>query len=183
MLRKKISKNLVFTKLMQTLDEDDCVINTDDLLYEVGTMPKETPNMFMGEREERDSWERYLQDIKEAKSLISIDIPGAIYDDEDMLESLVEGLAEAKNNGVPIVIRAEEKTNVPNALKGYVRIHSYVTTPFTMIDNMIVWFGEPISAANFISEGVVLKNKYFPCMRFKGKYTARMLKAIYEVKN
>ena len=183
MLRKKISKNLVFTKLMQTLDEDDCVINTDDLLYEVGTMPKETPNMFMGEREERDSWERYLQDIKEAKSLISIDIPGAIYDDEDMLESLVEGLAEAKNNGVPIVIRAEEKTNVPNALKGYVRIHSYVTTPFTMIDNMIVWFGEPISAANFISEGVVLKNKYFPCMRFKGKYTARMLKAIYEVMN
>ena len=183
MLRKKISKNLVFTKLMQTLDEDDCVINTDDLLYEVGTMPKETPNMFMGEREEKDSWERYLQDIKEAKSLISIDIPGAIYDDEDMLDSLVEGLAEAKNNGVPIVIRAEEKTNVPNALKGYVRIHSYVTTPFTMIDNMIVWFGEPISAANFISEGVVLKNKYFPCMRFKGKYTARMLKAIYEVMN
>lgn len=183
MLRKKISKNLVFAKLMQTLDEDDCVINTDDLLYEVGTMPKETPNMFMGEREERDSWERYLQDIKEAKSLISIDIPGAIHDDEDMLESLVEGLAEAKNNGVPIVIRAEEKTNVPNALKGYVRIHSYVTTPFTMIDNMIVWFGEPISAANFISEGVALKNKYFPCMRFKGKYTARMLKAIYEVMN
>lgn len=180
---RKIKKKLVFTELMQTLDEDDCVINTDDLLYEVGTMPKETPNMFMGEREERDSWERYLQDIKEAKSIISIDIPGAIYDDEDMLESLVEGLAEAKNNGVPIVIRAEEKTNVPNALKGYVRIHSYVTTPFTMIDNMIVWFGEPISAANFISEGVVLKNKYFPCMRFKGKYTARMLKAIYEVMN
>lgn len=180
---RKIKKKLVFTELIQTLDEDDCVINTDDLLYEVGTMPKETPNMFMGEREERDSWERYLQDIKEAKSLISIDIPGAIYDDEDMLESLVEGLAEAKNNGVPIVIRAEEKTNVPNALKGYVRIHSYVTTPFTMIDNMIVWFGEPISAANFISEGVVLKNKYFPCMRFKGKYTARMLKAIYEVMN
>lgn len=135
---RKIKKKLVFTELIQTLDEDDCVINTDDLLYEVGTMPKETPNMFMGEREERDSWERYLQDIKEAKSLISIDIPGAIYDDEDMLESLVEGLAEAKNNGVPIVIRAEEKTNVPNALKGYVRIHSYVTTPFTIDRKSVV---------------------------------------------
>ena len=183
MFRKKISKNLVFTKLMQTLEENDCVLNVDDMLYEVGSLQEETPNMFFGEREEKDSWERYLKDIGEAKNAISIDIPGPILDDEDMLESLDEALAIATNNGVTIAIRVGENIPIPSVLKEHAKTYSYITTPFTKIDNTIVWFGEPLSSASFVSEGIILKSKYFPCLRFEGKYTARMLKAIYEVVN
>ena len=50
-----------------------------------------------------------------------------------------------------------------------------------MIDKKIIWFGEPLASADFISEGNVIATKYFPCLRFEGKHTARMIKAIFEI--
>ena len=51
----------------------------------------------------------------------------------------------------------------------------------TIIDKEIVWFGEPLSAADFISEGNFIETESFPCLRFKGKHTARILKAFFEI--
>lgn len=183
MFRKKIHKDLVFTKLMKTLENQHCKEAVEDLLQEIGTYPDEFPCMFFGERDERDSWERYLSDIERAESTINIDIPGAVSDDEDMLAPLQDALRIAENKGVRIVVRAGENVSVPALLKKHVKQYGYVTTPFTIIDNMTVWFGEPLSAADFISEGEVLETTSFPCLRFEGKYTARMLKAIFEITN
>lgn len=183
MFRKKIHKDLVFTKLMQKLEYQHCKESVDDLLQEVGTNPGEFPNMFFGERDEKDSWNRFLADIQSAESTISIDIPGAVSDDEEMLAPLEEALSVAEDNGVEIEVRVGENVSVPAMFKKFVKKHGYVTTPFTMIDNMIVWFGEPLSAADFISEGEILETEEFPCLRFEGKYTARMLKAIFEITN
>ena len=181
MFRKKIHKDLVFTKLMQKLENQHNKEDVDELLQEVGTNPGETPNMFFGERDEKDSWNRYLMDILSAKNSIAIDVPGAISDDEEMLAPLQEALRAAENSGVKIVVRVGENVSVPILFSKYVKEHRYVTTPFTMIDDMIVWFGEPLSAADFVSEGEILETAVFPCLRFVGKYTARMLKAIFEI--
>ena len=59
--------------------------------------------------------------------------------------------------------------------------YSYVTTPVTVIDKETIWFGEPLSSADFISEGNIIETEYFPCLRFVGKHTARMIKAIFEI--
>jgi hypothetical protein len=56
-----------------------------------------------------------------------------------------------------------------------------VTTPITVIDRSVVWFGQPFSAADFISEGELIDTRYFPCLRFNGRITARGLKAFLDL--
>ena len=68
-------------------------------------------------------------------------------------------------------------------MREYVVNHPYITTPFTIMDQRIIWFGEPLSAADFISEGEILPTEYFPCLRFEGKHTARILRAFYQITN
>ena len=66
-------------------------------------------------------------------------------------------------------------------LNKYRMDYSYVTMPITIIDRERIWFGEPLSSADFIFEGNIIETEYFPCLRFDGKHTARMLKAIFEI--
>lgn len=56
-----------------------------------------------------------------------------------------------------------------------------MTNPVTIIDKKVVWFGQPLYAADFISEGNILDTEYFPCMRFEGVHAARSLKAFLEI--
>ena len=137
--------------------------------------------MFLGGRDEIDSWKRYLDDIKNATDEIFIDIPGLIDDDEEALKAFGKALEEAEKRGVSVCLRVESDISLGEKLDMYSVAYPYVTTPMTMIDKRIIWFGEPLSSADFISEGEVVETKHFPCMRFVGKHTARMLKAIFEI--
>ena len=49
----------------------------------------------------------------------------------------------------------------------------YVTDPITIIDGNIIWYGEPLSNANFILEGKKVPTKFYPIFRFVGKRTAQ----------
>ena len=80
-----------------------------------------------------------------------------------------------------ICIRLPEEIDVPEGLQEYTRIFGYVTNPVTIIDKKIVWFGQPLYAADFISEGEILDTEYFPCMRFIGAHTARSIQAFLEM--
>ena len=97
------------------------------------------------------------------------------------LEKKISYLEGAEQTGVVVMIRKGDNVTIPSFLNKFILNHGYITTPLTMIDNMIVWFGEPLSSADFMSEGDILETMFFPCLRFEGKYTARMLKAIYEM--
>ena len=159
----------------------DLSIRGDELFEELGTEEGEIPELFLGDRDEVDSWERYICDIKKATNEIFIDMPGAMDDDIDALEELIVALSIAEKNGVKICIRVSESVSLAKALNKY-RIDSlYVTTPITIIDKEKIWFGEPLSSPDFISEGNIIETKYYPCLRFEGKHTARMLKAIFEI--
>ena len=69
---------------------------------------------------------------------------------------------------------------LPEGLQQFAK-YGYVTTPVTIIDGATVWFGHPISAAEFFTEGDVLETEYFPCARFKGHITGRALQAFLEL--
>ena len=183
MLRKKISKDLVFTKLMKTLEENECTENTLDLWDDIGSEIEDEHNMYFGQRDDEDTWDQYIKDIEEAKKLVSIDIPGILDDDDELQESLIKALSIAEENGAKIIIRTGDNISISRSFKKFKKEYGYVTTPFTLIDDMVIWFGEPLSAADFISEGELLETEYFPCFRFEGKYTARMIKAIFEITN
>lgn len=70
-------------------------------------------------------------------------MPGVIDDDEDAIAELTEVLDNAKKQKVKICIRIDENVSLPKALKQYQEIGTYVTTPMTIIDKKIIWFGEP----------------------------------------
>lgn len=181
LFRKNIAKDLMFTKALKYMTDFDLSIRGDELFEELGTEEGEIPELFLGDRDEVDSWERYICDIKKATNEIFIDMPGAMDDDIDALEELIVALSIAEKNGVKICIRVSESISLAKALNKY-RIDSlYVTTPITIIDKEKIWFGEPLSSPDFISEGNIIETKYYPCLRFEGKHTARMLKTIFEI--
>ena len=181
--RKKLNKKLLFDKLLRSLDDETEVLSGDQLVEELGTYEGETADVFLGDRDEEDSWNRYISDIKNSTSSIVIDLPGPIDDDDNAVRDLVNALKGASQKGVGVIIRIEESIILPEELSEYVVIHPYITTPFTIIDQKIIWYGEPLSAADFISEGDILPTEHFPCLRFEGIHTARLLKAFYQVTN
>lgn len=178
---KNIAKDLMFTKFLERMTNLELSIAGDSIFRELGTQELEIPEMFLGDRDDVDSWERYLQDIETATDEIFIDMPGVMDDDEDAIEAFIDELAIAEKRGVKIYIRVAENISLPMGLNKYRAIHSYVTTPMTVIDKKTVWFGEPLSSADFISEGNIIVTEYFPCLRFVGKHTVRMLKTIFEI--
>ena len=101
---KNIAKDLMFTKALNFMTNFELLVGGDDLFEELGTREEETPEIFLGDRDEVDSWERYLQDIENASGEILIDIPGVMDDDVDALEDFVSALTVAEENGVIIYI-------------------------------------------------------------------------------
>ena len=99
-------------------------------------------------------------------------------EDEDLISQLGNCLDELAGKGVDISIRIVDNLIIPNSIKKYCVKNEIVTTPVTIIDKKIIWFGQPLCAADFVSEGEPILSEYFPCIRFEGKYLARQLKAI-----
>ena len=137
--------------------------------------------IYVDDREK--SWAMFIQDIKNSKSSIYIDLPDVIYDDTDKINELANVLDEMEERGLIINIRLPEDIDIPIKLQKYVQTNDYVTNPVTIIDKEIVWFGQPLYAADFITEGDILETEYFPCIRFVGNYTARSLQAFLEIKS
>ncbi len=180
-IRKNTSKDLIFRKMLDYLKNYDDVLIGDDILLSLGTTEEEFPEMFLGERDEIDSWNRFIDDISNAENEIFIDVPGIIDDDEVALEELGDALLQAEEREVKVYVRTEEDVSVPSCLLPYTHIHGFVTMPITVIDRKVVWYGEPLCAASFYSEGEILPTETFPCLRFEGKHTARMIKALLEI--
>jgi hypothetical protein len=108
-------------------------------------------------------------------------MPDVIDDNEEALESLVKVLAEKRDEGIDICIRIPEEIDLPEGLQEYIKTYQDTSNPITIIDKKIVWFGQPLYAADFISEGDILDTEYFPCMRFVGVHTARSIQAFLEI--
>ena len=108
-------------------------------------------------------------------------MPDVIDDNDDALEELIKILKKKKDEGLEICIRLPEDIDLPEGLQEYTRVFGYVTNPVTIVDKKTVWFGQPLYAADFISEGEILDTEYFPCMRFVGAHTARSIQAFLEM--
>lgn len=177
--RKNISKKLIFTKAMNLIRKEEHDVEGNYALDEMMPSEAEEPIVYVEDRE--TSWERFISDIKTAKSKVHIDVPDVIDDNDEAIAELIEILANKKAEGLEICIRLPEAVDVPEGLQEYTRKFGYVTNPVTIIDKKIVWFGQPLYAADFISEGEILDTEYFPCMRFIGAHTARSIQAFLEM--
>lgn len=179
LLKKKISKNLIFTKAINMMRQSNKLEKGFEILDELMPELNEKPSIYLEDRE--TSWETFISDIEAAKKIIHIDMPDIMDDSDGRISQLSKILNEQYEKNVEICIRHSEEIDLPNDLQKFQKIFEYVTTPVTIIDKSIIWFGQPLYAADFISEGEILDTEYFPCMRFEGKYSARLLQAFLEM--
>lgn len=179
LLRKNISKKLIFTKAINKMLFEKQKIYGEFILDELKQKENEETHLYIGDK--KTSWNRFLDDVNNAKVKIHIDMPDIIDDMDTEIKTLVEALAKKKNEGIEIIIRVSEDIDLPVGLHEFIERYEYVTNPICIIDKKTVWFGQPLYAADFISEGEILDTEYFPCIRFEGKYTARLIQAFLEL--
>ena len=176
---KHISKKLIFTKAIEKLSREKHVIEGGAVLDEFMPSNNEQPIVYVEDRE--TSWQIYIEDLQLARNSIYIDIPDVIDENDEAIKELSHVLFEKKEQGVDVRIRLSEDIDLPNELIKYRKNYEYVTNPITIIDKKMIWFGQPLYAADFISEGNIMDTEYFPCVRFVGKYTARSIQAFLEM--
>ena len=181
--RKHLSPDLIFSKILKETSKSGKIACGEMIYTEAGILENEEPYIFIGDRDDVDSWDLFLRDICAAEQEIFMEVPGVLDDDRDAVKELSDVLDLKEETGVRIQIRIAEEVSLPSELRRWEQKHGYVTTPFTIIDKKIIWFGEPLSAADFISEGQPIETTVFPCLRMKGRYTARSLKAAFEIPN
>ncbi len=177
--RKNISQNLIFTKVINKIKREQHSVYGEYVLDEI--MPKHNEEPVVYAEDRMTSWKKFMEDISGAKSKIHMDIPDIIDENDEAILELVEILEKKKANGVDILIRLDENIDLPKELHKYAKPFKYITTPVTIIDKKIIWFGQPLYEADFISEGNIIDTKYFPCLRFVGIHAARFVKAFLEM--
>ncbi len=177
--RKNISKKLIFTKAMNQLVKSETTIAGGYLLDELMPANKENANIYVEDRE--TSFSKYIEDIRNSKSRIQIDIPDVIDDNDEAIQELTQILKIKQEQGVDISIRLPEEIDIPVGLQEYIKTFPYAKNPLTIIDKKILWFGQPLYAADFISEGEILNTEHFPCVRFVGVHSSRAIQAFLEL--
>lgn len=179
LFRKNISKKLIFTQAIQNIYNNQAILKGNEAIYELIPYADENPEIYVDEQ--KYSWKLYLSDILSAKKEIHIEIPGMLEENASAIQQFSKALKKLSQSGIRITIRTTEEISLPPGWQPYKVEYAYVTNPITVIDKKIVWYGHPVSAAEFITEGTILPTQYFPCIRFGGEYTSRMLQAFLEL--
>ena len=177
---KRLSRDLMFVDALKRMNNENTMIEGQALLDELSSSWDSDELVKCGDKQ--NSWSHFLQDIRNAKKTIHIDIPDQIDDDEQMIHSFVKALRERRDNEVRITIRTEEDISLPGELEEFHQVGNYITNPITVIDRSVIWFGQPLAAPDFIVGGEPIETELFPCLRFVGTHAARFLQTVFEIK-
>lgn len=170
MENKNLSKNLMFERMIEGQRRQESCLTGEKLVKEQVSIQHSGMSIFKN----MNAQKVFMKDLSNARREIRIDIPDKPLDDA-FLKQLTDILKNAKEKGVKVYIRAENKQTLPVTLKGSAIENTYVANPLVLIDKVIVWFGMPLSDAMFKSEGRFIQTKYRPIIRFEGSYTAKSL--------
>lgn len=171
---KNLSNRLIFRKMIISLKALKKTAGGSQALQEINSK-------VMPCYSEAKAWDPYLQDLHLAKREILIDIPGGTSGDDGRYLQLAETLKKAKQAGVKVTIRTDNRQNLPPVLHIFAITNPFVTNPVTLIDKRIVWYGMPPSDAAFIAEGRTIPTRYKPILRFGGRFFAQALFGFLEM--
>ncbi len=173
---KRTSEKLFFMKTMAKLA--DTRLHGQDLLRKLYTDRHNSDFLFLDPRE---AYDVYLKDLNAASKSILIQIPGRIEDDDEKLSELEKTLLAAlKKDDLKVQILTSEDSLLPFGSDKIESITEYTPVPLvpvTLIDDALLWYGEPLQRADFISGGQIIVTKYHTCVRFHGSLTTRFLRA------
>lgn len=172
--RKRLSKKLMLSKGMTLIEKNNSRVKGIPPIYDVETQYSQILIANIN-----DTWTKYFDDISKAKKSIIIDIPGIISDDEETHTMLTDTFHNLSANGVKIIIRHEIDNFLPFGFEKYSKPENYITNPLTIIDETIVWFGQPLCEADFVSEGTQIHTEYKVAARFAGHNFARLVQVFF----
>ena len=173
LVRKKISEKLMFTQYMKLINKYKKNVEGNKII-EILAAGDDSQKVFVSDRD--NSWEIFANDLRAAEKTIRISMPGDIDDDEDKIVELMDILKQ-KSETADVSIKLDEQFELPPGLSEYVTKSSFVTMPVTIVDNKVLWYGHPLAAQDFITEGEILETLYFPCVRVEGHRFIRSVKA------
>lgn len=173
---KNLSKNLMFERMIEGQRRQESCLSGSELIKEHLSIHHTGMSII----EKKNAQNMFMKDLLDGRREIRIDIPDKPVDDV-FSKQLAEALKRAKEKGVKVYVRAENKQNLPVTLKALAIENAYVANPIVLIDKSVVWFGMPLSDAMFKSEGKVLETKYRPIIRFEGSHTAKSLYGYMEM--
>ena len=167
MKNKKLSKKLVFRRMIDQFKNN----NQQTSFSKTNLKLKNNALSLWNTKEAK---QEYLQDLKNAKKEVCIDVPQGIpAGDLSFMDAVVDVFEYLKKRGIKICVRTDEKDSIPERIKRFVIEQPYITDPVTVIDNAITWYGMLPSTAQFVSEGTKIKINHRPIFRFEGKRFAR----------
>ena len=173
-IRKHISPHLMFTKLIDYISDNQLQLSEDEFVTQVFSDNTETSAVYVNDK--KICFDLYIENLMKANKKIVIDLHGFIDDDDKKMEKLLQCLKTLQKRNISIMLKTDSNVVLPDEFAAYILSDCYVSTPVTVIDNQIVWFGQPLFADDFISEKSLVETKYFPCFRFSGKHMAKELK-------
>ena len=176
MSRKNLSKELLFKQLIDQQKSNSNMVSGNQLLSEI------TNNAIIQFYDEKDSIKIFLEDLEKSKIEINIDIPSKPIVDNDF-KKMFDLLKKLKEKGVKIIVRVEDKKDIPLEYQSIIVQNSSVMNPIAILDKKIIWYGMPNSCANFITKSSTIYTTYFPCIRFLGRNTAKSLYSLLNMAN
>lgn len=176
---KMISPELMFAKLIKRCKYTPRCVGGSELLNVATPQNCDIPQYQSYHGSSGD--QQFLEDILEAKREIRINIPGNLEQNAQYVTSLSQALYVAQSHHVSAILRTEHKRNLPPELQEYAIEALNICDPIAIIDKKIIWFGEPPSAADFISCGDTFVTRWRPVIRFDGKNTANCLYGLLEM--
>ncbi|MBR3431349.1 MAG: AAA family ATPase [Clostridia bacterium] len=172
MENKKLSVTLMFRQMMDMLSVD----------AKRGTqILKEMDHSVLQAAADHSLDARFLEELGRAECEVRIDIPGRMDAEPAFIGKLVTALQKLNRAGTTVIIRAENKQELPAEIRPMAIENEYVANPVVLIDKKITWFGQPASGACFIAEGRPMRVWCRPVLRFEGKHCARTLYSLLEM--
>lgn len=171
---KNLSKDLIFRKYIDDLSSSKRVAKGNDVSKEINSSIIKIFDI-------SDSEAGFLNDINSARREILIDIPDGTSASNEFCAKLAKMIAEVKSHGVKVVIRTNNKDEIPSTIRNLVNENQYITNPVAIIDKEIVWYGMPASKSGFIVDDKRIPTQYRLIARFKGKHFSQSLYGLMEM--
>lgn len=169
---KNLSENLMFGQMIRRIQDSNRIDGSH--LKDISIDPKSCISFYDSPEAHKD----FFSDLIMAKKSVFVDITDAPKEDEAFYTEFLTLIEKIKKNGVKVVVRAENKQNLPDGLRKIAVENKNVLNPIVIIDKMVLWYGMPETKSDFIAEGRVIPTKYRPIFRFEGRKTAR---AVYSM--
>lgn len=132
--------------------------------------------------DEQDAISMFEQDMRKAKWQTIISLPsGELRETENQIYEIID---EADSRGVEILMKSNDYASLPERWKEYCRGTENATFPLIIIDDEIAWYGLPTAKWRFqVDKTTSLVTVVHTMVRFKGKNTIEMLKALTDIEN